>query len=129
MPTARELLANRRSILVTGGAGLNCCAEAKGYGGAVVLRLLAESDAQVFNLDKMGNASDLSSIEALAQAAERHTHQLLPAGAPHARLITAVTGRPGHDRRYAIDPTRISSELGCQPGLTNEEGMATTVRW
>ena len=55
--------------------------------------------------------------------------QMLPAGAPHARLITAVTDRPGHDRRYAIDPTRISSELGCQPGLTNEEGMATTVRW
>jgi NAD(P)-dependent dehydrogenase (short-subunit alcohol dehydrogenase family) len=73
MPTARELLANRRRILVTGGAGFNCCAEAKGYGGAVVRRLLAESDAQVFNLDKMGYASDLSSIETLPQAAERHT--------------------------------------------------------
>ena len=73
MPTARELLTNRRRILVAGGAGFNCCAEAKGYGGALVRRLLAESDAPMFNLDKMGYASDLSSSEAVPKAAERHT--------------------------------------------------------
>ncbi len=41
--------------------------------GAVVRRLLAESEALVFNLDKMGYASDLTRIEALPKAAERHT--------------------------------------------------------
>ncbi|MEB3235845.1 MAG: dTDP-glucose 4,6-dehydratase, partial [Cyanobacteriota bacterium] len=41
--------------------------------------------------------------------------QRLPQGAPHNRLITTVADRPGHDRRYAIDPTRISSELGWTP--------------
>ena len=55
MPTAAELLGSRRRVLVTGGAGF--------IGGAVVRRLLRESTATVFNLDKMGNASDLTSIE------------------------------------------------------------------
>jgi dTDP-glucose 4,6-dehydratase len=54
---------------------------------------------------------------------------LLPAGAPHSRLITPVTDRPGHDRRYAIDPTRISSELGWQPRHSFQEGLAATVAW
>jgi dTDP-glucose 4,6-dehydratase len=55
--------------------------------------------------------------------------QLLPAGAPHARLITPVTDRPGHDRRYAIDPARISSELGWKPSHSFEAGLEATVRW
>ena len=48
--------------------------------------------------------------------------QRLPAGAPHARLITTVADRPGQDRRHAIDPTRISSELGWQPWHSFEQG-------
>jgi dTDP-glucose 4,6-dehydratase len=55
--------------------------------------------------------------------------QLRPAGAPHARLITPVADRPGHDRRYAIDPTRISRELGWQPRHGFAEGLEATVRW
>ena len=55
--------------------------------------------------------------------------QLSPQGAPHARLITLVSDRPGHDRRYAIDPTLIQSELGWQPRHTFEQGLEATVRW
>ena len=55
--------------------------------------------------------------------------QLQPSGAPHARLITPVADRPGHDRRYAIDPSRISSELGWQPRHSFEVGLEATVRW
>jgi len=54
---------------------------------------------------------------------------LLPTGAPHSRLITPVTDRPGHDRRYAIDPTRISSDLGWQPRHSFEAGLNATVSW
>ncbi|HEX9857530.1 MAG TPA: GDP-mannose 4,6-dehydratase, partial [Paracoccaceae bacterium] len=55
--------------------------------------------------------------------------ELRPDGAPHARLISFVTDRPGHDLRYAIDPARIRTELGWRPSVTLEEGLARTVRW
>ena len=51
-----------------------------------------------------------------------------PAG-PHSRLITYVTDRPGHDRRYAIDARRIAAELGWKPEQTFETGIRETVRW
>ena len=44
-------------------------------------------------------------------------------------LIAFVTDRPGHDLRYAIDPTRISTELGWQPRETFETGLRKTVEW
>jgi dTDP-glucose 4,6-dehydratase len=43
--------------------------------------------------------------------------------------ITFVTDRPGHDARYAIDPTRIREELGWRPSVTVEEGLRQTVQW
>jgi dTDP-glucose 4,6-dehydratase len=55
--------------------------------------------------------------------------EMHPLGAPHARLITFVTDRPGHDARYAIDPSRISAELGWQPSVNLEQGLRKTVRW
>jgi dTDP-glucose 4,6-dehydratase len=72
-----------------------------------------------------GERTNKQVVEAICDALD----ELRPAGAPHARLITPVTDRPGHDRRYAIDPTRISSELGWQPRHSFEEGLAATVRW
>ena len=52
-----------------------------------------------------------------------------PDGAPHDRLITFVTDRPGHDLRYAIDPSRIREDLGWRPAVSLEEGLAKTVDW
>ena len=52
-----------------------------------------------------------------------------PAGEPSRRLITFVKDRPGHDRRYAIDATRIQQELGWTPAHTFEQGLRETVRW
>ena len=51
-----------------------------------------------------------------------------PAGS-HSRLITYVTDRPGHDRRYAIDARKIERELGWKPAETFESGIRKTVRW
>lgn len=55
--------------------------------------------------------------------------ELHPTGAPHDQLITFVADRPGHDLRYAIDPSRIREELGWRPSVTLEEGLRKTVRW
>ncbi|MDO9095609.1 MAG: dTDP-glucose 4,6-dehydratase [Rubrivivax sp.] len=48
---------------------------------------------------------------------------------PYSRLITYVTDRPGHDRRYAIDARKIESELGWRPAETFETGIRKTVQW
>lgn len=54
---------------------------------------------------------------------------LLPSGAPHARLLRHVADRPGHDRRYAIDASRLRRELGWAPAVDFDAGLAATVRW
>jgi dTDP-glucose 4,6-dehydratase len=51
------------------------------------------------------------------------------AAGSHARLITHVTDRPGHDRRYAIDARKIERELGWKPAETFDTGIRKTVRW
>ncbi|RMG01838.1 MAG: dTDP-glucose 4,6-dehydratase [Planctomycetota bacterium] len=56
----------------------------------------------------------------------------LKPGLPHSpceSLITFVTDRPGHDRRYAIDASKIKAELGWEPQENFESGMERTVRW
>ena len=52
-----------------------------------------------------------------------------PGGASHADLISFVTDRPGHDRRYAIDPSKTERELGWSPQERFETGLAKTVDW
>jgi dTDP-glucose 4,6-dehydratase len=45
------------------------------------------------------------------------------------QLITYIKDRPGHDRRYAIDASKINKELGWKPSVTFEEGLAITIDW
>ena len=52
-----------------------------------------------------------------------------PKDRSYAEQITFVTDRPGHDARYAIDPSRIREELGWRPSVSVEEGLARTVQW
>jgi dTDP-glucose 4,6-dehydratase len=46
-----------------------------------------------------------------------------------AQLITFVKDRPGHDLRYAIDASKINTELGWKPSVTFEEGLAISIDW
>ena len=53
----------------------------------------------------------------------------LGSAASYRALKTFVPDRPGHDRRYAIDSTRIRTQLGWAPSVSWEEGLRETVRW
>ncbi len=55
--------------------------------------------------------------------------EMRPSNAAYKDLITYVTDRPGHDARYAIDPSLIRAELGWKPSVTIEQGMRKTVEW
>ena len=48
---------------------------------------------------------------------------------PHADLVTFVADRPGHDRRYAVDASRVRRELGWRPAVDLRAGLGRTVRW
>jgi dTDP-glucose 4,6-dehydratase len=50
-------------------------------------------------------------------------------GTPYSTQITTVKERPGHDRRYAIDASKIERELGWKPAETFESGIRKTVQW
>ena len=90
--------------------------------------LLAASRGQLGRSYCVGGHGERTNKEVVAAICSA-LDSLLPTGAPHRRLITQVTDRPGHDRRYAIDPTLISMEVGWQPRYSFEEGLAATVHW
>ncbi|PKH98739.1 dTDP-glucose 4,6-dehydratase, partial [Shewanella sp. 11B5] len=54
---------------------------------------------------------------------------LVPKNSPYADQITYVTDRPGHDRRYAIDASKMSKELNWTPVETFETGLRKTIQW
>jgi dTDP-glucose 4,6-dehydratase len=93
---------------------------------AALLTVLSRGTiGRTYNVGGESEARNIDLVEMICSDLDR----LRPDSAPHADLITFVTDRPGHDRRYAIDPSRIRDELGWRPSLTLEEGLARTVAW
>lgn len=90
--------------------------------------LLALEKGQVGRSYNIGGENEVRNID-LVRTICAHMDQMIPDAAPHDRLITFVADRPGHDRRYAIDPTRIRDELGWRPSVTVQEGLRQTVAW
>jgi dTDP-glucose 4,6-dehydratase len=71
--------------------------------------------------------SNLSVAEAICDLLDER--QPLGSGQSRRSLIQCVADRPGHDRRYAIDGSRISTELGWSATRNFEAGLAETVDW
>lgn len=82
---------------------------------------------EVYNI---GGSSEMANIDVVTMLCRILDEESPRAdGRPYAEQITYVTDRPGHDRRYAIDHSKISSELGWQPAETFATGLRKTVRW
>jgi dTDP-glucose 4,6-dehydratase len=81
---------------------------------------------ETYNIGGRSERNNLQVVETLCDLIDRRCGSL---DAPRRRLITFVTDRPGHDRRYAIDCTKIERELGWHPAVTFEEGLAQTIDW
>lgn len=90
--------------------------------------LLAATSGEVGRSYCVGGHGERTNKE-VVQAICALMDELRPTGSPHAGLITPVADRPGHDRRYAIDPERIITELGWQPRHDFQQGLRQTVEW
>ena len=78
-----------------------------------------------YNIGGENEATNLGLVQTICAILDEKR----PGNRPYAEQITFVTDRPGHDQRYAIDPSRISRELGWRPSVTLEEGLEKTIQW
>ncbi len=92
--------------------------------------------AEVLAKGKVGETYNVGGVNQRSNREVVHTlcallDELVPESPykPHAQLITSVKDRPGHDRRYAIDATKIEREIGWTPKETFETGLRKTVQW
>ena len=80
-----------------------------------------------YNIGGRAERTNLGVVEAICALLDKRRPR--KGGARYSDLITFVTDRPGHDRRYAIDPFKAERELGWRATETFETGLAKTVDW
>lgn len=95
------------------------------HAAAIALVLTGGRVGETYLVGGGGERSNLAVVRTICA----HLDTSRPQGAPHARLITFVADRPGHDHRYAIDGSHLRNTLGWAPRESFESGLAATVRW
>ena len=78
-----------------------------------------------YNIGGENEATNIDIVREICAILDR----LRPAARPYFELVNFVADRPGHDLRYAIDSTRIRTELGWRPAVTLTQGLEKTVHW
>lgn len=95
---------------------------------AAIRRVLTKGRiGETYNVGGNAERANIDVVRAICTLLD--ARQPLADGRPHDALITYVKDRPGHDRRYAIDASKLQRELDWQPSQTFETGMAQTLDW
>ena len=93
-----------------------------------ILEVLKKGETgEVYNIGGRNEITNLKVVNTLCEILD----ELVPDSKfrPHENLIKHVTDRPGHDRRYAIDASKIQNQLGWEPQESFETGLRKTVQW
>lgn len=81
--------------------------------------------SEVYNIGGASERTNLEVVHAICDGVDRRS----PGSAPRRNLISFVADRPGHDRRYAINATKIEHELGWKPLMPFAQGLEATITW
>jgi dTDP-glucose 4,6-dehydratase len=94
---------------------------------AILAVLRSGRSGETYNIGGDNQPTNLTVVQTLCEVLD----ELLPQSKylPHASLIEFVKDRPGHDRRYAMDTTKIKTQLGWRPSQSLESGLMKTVKW
>jgi dTDP-glucose 4,6-dehydratase len=93
---------------------------------AILLVAMKGRPGETYNIGARGERTNLGVVEEICGHLDRIVP---PSHGPRSRLITFVRDRPGHDRRYAIDPSKIEGQLGWQAAEDFASGIKKTVEW
>lgn len=97
---------------------------------ALYIVLTAGRVGETYNIGGYNEKTNLEVVEAICEVLDEVVGRSLDRQvSSYKDLITHVTDRPGHDRRYAIDASKITNELGWKPEETFETGIRKTVEW
>ena len=98
----------------------------KDHATAIDLVFHKGNDFETYNI---GGFNEWRNIDLVKLLCKQMDEKLGNVAGTSEQLITYVKDRPGHDRRYAIDASKINKELGWKPSVTFEEGLSETIDW
>jgi dTDP-glucose 4,6-dehydratase len=127
IPVVIQSVLARRNVPVYGdGMNVRDWLYVHDHAGALWTVLLRGKPGETYNIGGHNEWANMKIVELICDTIDELAPQL---GGNSRRLISFVKDRPGHDRRYAIDATKIQHELGWTPAHKFEDGIRETIRW
>jgi dTDP-glucose 4,6-dehydratase len=127
IPVVIQSILTRKPVPVYGdGLNVRDWLYVRDHAGALWTVLQNGKPGETYNIGGHNEWANLRIVEAICDIIDELAPQL---GGNSRTLISFVTDRPGHDRRYAIDAAKIQRELGWTPAHRFEDGIRETVRW